>query len=78
VSACVLCVPLGVSSELLLSPHSGPEVPEAQTGAGTVICALGISLGIISAIVGIILLLKERQRLHSQQRSLYHHCLSQP
>nr|AFM89456.1 MHC class II protein alpha chain [Callorhinchus milii] len=48
----------------------GPEVPEAQTGAGTVICALGISLGIISAIVGIILLLKERQRLHSQQRSL--------
>ncbi|XP_067834313.1 H-2 class II histocompatibility antigen, A-Q alpha chain-like [Heptranchias perlo] len=47
-----------------------PEVPEERSGPGTVICALGLTLGIISAVVGIILLIKERQRLQAQQRAI--------
>lgn len=47
-----------------------PEVPEEVSGPGTVICALGITLGIISAVVGIILLIKERQRLQAQQQGI--------
>ncbi|XP_041068955.1 H-2 class II histocompatibility antigen, A-U alpha chain-like [Carcharodon carcharias] len=47
-----------------------PEVPEEKSGAGTVICALGLTLGIISAVVGIILLIKERQRLQVQQHGI--------
>ncbi|XP_072115034.1 H-2 class II histocompatibility antigen, A-U alpha chain-like [Mobula birostris] len=47
-----------------------PEVPEEASGPGTVICALGLSLGIISAVVGIILLIKERQRLQAQQQGI--------
>lgn len=47
-----------------------PEVPEEKSGAGTVICALGLTLGIISAVVGIILLIKERQRLQAQQHGI--------
>ncbi|XP_072885552.1 H-2 class II histocompatibility antigen, A-Q alpha chain-like [Hemitrygon akajei] len=47
-----------------------PEVPEEVSGPGTVICALGLSLGIISAVVGIILLIKERQRLQAQQQGI--------
>lgn len=47
-----------------------PEVPEEKSGAGTVICALGLALGIISAVVGIILLIKERQRLQAQQHGI--------
>ncbi|XP_078073813.1 H-2 class II histocompatibility antigen, A-U alpha chain-like [Mustelus asterias] len=46
------------------------EVPEEKSGAGTVICALGLALGIISAVVGIILLIKERQRLQAQQHGI--------
>ncbi|XP_067865873.1 H-2 class II histocompatibility antigen, A-U alpha chain-like [Heterodontus francisci] len=47
-----------------------PEVPEEKSGPGTVICALGLTLGIISAVVGIILLIKERQRLQAQQQGI--------
>ncbi|XP_078272171.1 H-2 class II histocompatibility antigen, E-U alpha chain-like [Rhinoraja longicauda] len=47
-----------------------PEVPEEASGPGTVICALGLTLGIISAVVGIILLIKERQRLQAQQQGI--------
>ncbi|XP_048472861.1 H-2 class II histocompatibility antigen, A-Q alpha chain-like [Rhincodon typus] len=47
-----------------------PEVPEEQTGPWTVICVLGIILGIISAVVGVILLIKERQRLQAQQHGI--------
>ncbi|XP_038671768.1 H-2 class II histocompatibility antigen, A-U alpha chain-like [Scyliorhinus canicula] len=47
-----------------------PEVPEEKSGHGTVICALGLTLGIISAVVGIILLIKERQRLQAQQHGI--------
>ncbi|XP_072406520.1 H-2 class II histocompatibility antigen, A-U alpha chain-like [Chiloscyllium punctatum] len=47
-----------------------PEVPEEQSGPGTVICVLGIILGIISAVVGVILLIKERQRLQAQQHGI--------
>ncbi|XP_060706684.1 H-2 class II histocompatibility antigen, A-U alpha chain-like [Hemiscyllium ocellatum] len=47
-----------------------PEVPEEQSGPWTVICILGIILGIISAVVGVTLLIKERQRLQSQQHSI--------
>ncbi|XP_038671770.1 RLA class II histocompatibility antigen, DP alpha-1 chain-like isoform X2 [Scyliorhinus canicula] len=46
------------------------EVPEEKSGPGTVICALGVTLGIISAVVGIILLIKERQRLQAQQHGI--------
>ncbi|XP_069775840.1 RLA class II histocompatibility antigen, DP alpha-1 chain-like [Narcine bancroftii] len=47
-----------------------PEVPEERSGPGTVICALGLTLGIISAVVGIVLLIKERQRLQAQQHGI--------
>uniref|UniRef100_UPI00398F7719 H-2 class II histocompatibility antigen, A-U alpha chain-like n=1 Tax=Pristiophorus japonicus TaxID=55135 RepID=UPI00398F7719 len=47
-----------------------PEVPEDKSGPGTVICALGLALGIISAVIGIILLIKERQRLQAQQQGI--------
>lgn len=47
-----------------------PEVPEEMSGPGTVICALGLTLGIISAVVGIVLLIKERQRLQAQQHGI--------
>ncbi|XP_067865883.1 H-2 class II histocompatibility antigen, A-U alpha chain-like [Heterodontus francisci] len=47
-----------------------PEIPEEKSGPGTVICALGLTLGIISAVVGIILLIKERQRLQAQQHGI--------
>ncbi|XP_051899594.1 RLA class II histocompatibility antigen, DP alpha-1 chain-like [Pristis pectinata] len=47
-----------------------PEVPEEGSGPGTVICALGLSLGIISAVVGVVLLIKERQRLQAQQQGI--------
>ncbi|XP_072406516.1 H-2 class II histocompatibility antigen, A-U alpha chain-like [Chiloscyllium punctatum] len=47
-----------------------PEVPEEQSGPWTVICVLGIILGIISAVVGVILLIKERQRLQAQQHGI--------
>ncbi|XP_043533774.1 H-2 class II histocompatibility antigen, A-R alpha chain-like [Chiloscyllium plagiosum] len=40
-----------------------PEVPEEQSGPWTVICIVGIILGIISAVVAVILLIKERKRL---------------
>ncbi|XP_038671771.1 H-2 class II histocompatibility antigen, A-U alpha chain-like [Scyliorhinus canicula] len=46
------------------------EVPEETSGPGTVICALGLTLGIISAVVGIILLIKERQRQQAQQHGI--------
>nr|AAA49311.1 MHC class II protein [Ginglymostoma cirratum] len=45
-------------------------VPEEKSGPGTIICALGLTLGIISAVVGIILLIKERQRLQAQQHGI--------
>ncbi|XP_048472862.1 RLA class II histocompatibility antigen, DP alpha-1 chain-like [Rhincodon typus] len=47
-----------------------PEVPEEQSDPETVICVLGIILGIISAVVGVILLIKERQRLQAQQHGI--------
>ncbi|XP_051865851.1 H-2 class II histocompatibility antigen, A-U alpha chain-like [Pristis pectinata] len=62
-----------VEHEALENPSTvfwEPKVPEEGSGPGTVICALGLSLGIISAVVGIVLLIKERQRLQAQQQGI--------